>query len=316
MFEIQSDRFHDIEKLMLINKDTGEYLSVIPSVGGNIQELVLRKGSVFYSIIAGDKQADSLKGISENAYRGAKLSPFPNRIDKGNYTFSSNVYSINKNDSGIHALHGFIWNKSFEVIIKEASQSFALLVLEYKYQNNDVGYPFQYVIRIEYKLDYDGFSCLTEIENRSDGSIPIGDGWHPYFRFGKKINELKLMLPSTKCIETSTDLIPTGKYIEYNRFVTASYIGDTVLDNCFELDPVDGVIETVLTDAENDVHIVLWQETNAKGYNYVHIYTPTDRESIAIEPSSCGPDAFNNGNGLIILEPNERIHFTFGIDLE
>jgi aldose 1-epimerase len=42
----------------------------------------------------------------------------------------------------------------------------------------------------------------------------------------------------------------------------------------------------------------------------LQIYTPEDRKSIAIENLSSAPDAFNNGMGLLVLEPGETKMFT------
>jgi aldose 1-epimerase len=44
-------------------------------------------------------------------------------------------------------------------------------------------------------------------------------------------------------------------------------------------------------------------------YPYLQLYTPPHRESIAIENLSAAPDAFNNGMGLINLEPGASATF-------
>jgi len=316
MFEIQRKYLDDIEVISIVNRDTEEYVSIIPSFGGNINELMLSKNGTRYSVIAGDRYADSLRGMNGNVYRGAKLSPFPNRINQGEYIFHSKKYSLNKNDNGKHALHGLIWNKPFEILSEDISAYNATLLVAYVYEGTEDGYPFHFQIRIEYQLNYNGFTCRTEIVNKSDVSIPVADGWHPYISLGKEIDGFKLKLPSSKRLEADSGLIPTGNSVEYNRFIETAYIGDTVMDSCFELNAVEGKAETVLADDDRNIHIILWQETNTKGYNYVHIYTPLDRQSIAIEPMSCAPDAFNNGKGLIELQPEEQVSFTFGISVE
>jgi aldose 1-epimerase len=37
------------------------------------------------------------------------------------------------------------------------------------------------------------------------------------------------------------------------------------------------------------------------------------RRSLAVEPMTCQPDAFNSGDGLILLEPGEAITSAWGI---
>ena len=59
----------------------------------------------------------------------------------------------------------------------------------------------------------------------------------------------------------------------------------------------------------------MWQEAGPGAYRYLQVYTPPGRESIAIEPMTCAPNAFNNGMGLIRLDPGEAFTASFGISL-
>jgi aldose 1-epimerase len=45
------------------------------------------------------------------------------------------------------------------------------------------------------------------------------------------------------------------------------------------------------------------------GYPFIQLYIPDNRKTIAIENLSSAPDAFNNGIGLIHLEPKELKYF-------
>jgi aldose 1-epimerase len=49
---------------------------------------------------------------------------------------------------------------------------------------------------------------------------------------------------------------------------------------------------------------------NVKGYNFLQIYTPPHRKSIALEPLTGAPDAWNNKIGMIALLPDEQRKFT------
>jgi len=315
MFNIVFENFHGTEKIKLINTQSGEYLSVIPAYGGNINELVLYKNKELHALIAGDLNAEQLSGKHENAYRGAKLSPFPNRIKEGSYVFNGTRYALPKNDN-IHALHGLVWDVPFEVKEKTTTAHLARLVLSNHYKKTNKGFPFDYTIEIEYLLEEGEFSCRTILTNNSSMAIPVGDGWHPYFSTGSSINHLKLKLPSAKKIETNDSLIPTGRYIRDNTFESGALINDTLLDDCFEIEPIERIVETLLIDERKQLTLVLWQKVSTNGYNFVHVYTPPNRQSIAIEPTSCAPDAFNNKNGLMVLDPLESVDLLFGIRLE
>ncbi len=312
MYTITTTDFFGIEKIKLLNPRSGEYLAVIPAFGGNLNELALLKDGKLHSIIAGDETLESLSGNTTNFYRGAKLSPFPNRINRGKYEFGGKEYQLETN-APPHALHGLCWNLPFAVKEQLATNSSAKLVLTAVYKSLHKGYPFTYQIEIEYVLEQSNFKCTTRIANKCEQPIPIGDGWHPYFTTGSKTNNLKIQLPQgAKQLELSESLIPTGNYLQRNQFSSPTLLYTTQLDHCFELDKTDGIVETRLLDQSKNICIVIWQQ----GYGFIQAYTPPDRQSIAIEPMTCAPDAFNNKNGLIILKPKESAEFCFGVRLE
>jgi aldose 1-epimerase len=315
MFKVRIEDFFGKEKIKLYNQSSGEYLSVIPAFGGNINELVLVKNGLSHNIIAGDTTLETLSGSSSNFYRGAKLSPFPNRINSGEYMFGENEYQLEKNEPP-HALHGLFWNLPFMVQEYNITGSFARLILQADYKPLHTGFPFSYSISIEYTLEQSCFKCVTRIINAAGRDMPIGDGWHPYFTTGSTINLLKLQIPDSKRLEMNKSLIPTGNYLPGHLFAIPTLLNDTLLDDCFELDSPEGIAETKLLDEDKNVSIVVWQKTGDRGYNFIQVYTHPDRNSIAIEPMSCAPDVFNNGNGLIILSPKESIEFCFGVRLE
>ena len=314
MFSIIREPFFGVEKIKLFNPLNGEYVSIIPSCGANLNELVLLNNGSLHSIIAGDVSMESLCGNEINFYRGAKLSPFPNRIEAGKYTFQDQLYTLDTND-GDHALHGLVWNLPFRIIHQEVAIDFAEVELVCDYISNYKGYSFTYSISILYRLEMSHLSCHTTIQNTGNTILPIGDGWHPYFSMNKKIDSLSLKLPVCRQLETNA-CIPTGNYLKSDFFQREISLKNIILDHCFELSASDGIVSTELIDSGSKRKIVVWQECGTKGYSYLQIYTPPDRMSIAIEPMTCAPNAFNNKKGLIELEPDEHIHIYFGIQLK
>jgi aldose 1-epimerase len=264
----------------------------------------------------GDKDEASLKGYGGKKFFGAKLSPFPNRIKGGEYDFEGKRYYVKKNEKDINALHGFLWNKEFIVTDKEAGEEHAALTLGYKYKGDEPGYPFSYDISIIYILDAGGFTCITKIINTSNKSMPLGDGWHPYIKTGTKIDLMKLKLPVSRMIMTNKNLIPDGSAESRKEYLQAHTIGSDWFDNCFGPVEKEGICNTLLIDGQQNVTVNLWQKAGRNGYNYLQLYTPEDRASIVIEPMTCAPDAFNSGEGLIVLEPREETILEFGIKLE
>lgn len=63
------------------------------------------------------------------------------------------------------------------------------------------------------------------------------------------------------------------------------------------------------------MRLIVGQETGPGKFNYLVCFTPTRRDSIAIEPLTANVDSFNNGEGLTILNPGETMSGTIWVRL-
>ncbi len=316
MFEIIEERQNDIDRLKILNKRTGEYVSIVPQFGANVNEIVLKEGDKLYGIIDGNKNSASFKNMG--IYKNAVLMPFPNRLKDGRYTFNGMAYELHQNyQREGNAAHGFIYDKPFKVNGKTIGKTEARLFLKYDYDGSISGYPFPFEVRLEYKLCAEkGFQCKTDVCNLSETDMPFGSGWHPFFTFGKPVDKLKLKFSVENHIIFDSGLLPTGLKKKYNRFDNYSVIGARPLDSCFKLSGTSGRHHTELVDEDEDIKIVLWQETGHTKYNFLQLYIPPSRKSIAIEPMTCNVDAFNNHDGLIILKKGHTFSAGYGVQLK
>ncbi|MCY7409991.1 MAG: hypothetical protein LH473_06945, partial [Chitinophagales bacterium] len=74
--------------------------------------------------------------------------------------------------------------------------------------------------------------------------------------------------------------------------------------------------ETVLASRNTGVRLIVGQQTGPGKLNYLVCYTPSNRDSIAIEPLTANVDAFNNGEGLTILQPGETLSGSMWVRLD
>lgn len=142
------------------------------------------------------------------------------------------------------------------------------------------------------------------------------NGWHPYFKTNSKVDNLMLKIPAKYQIEVDPRMIPTGVKLPADSFTQLKKIGDAELDTGFIIEAQKGVATTEIYDPGYDLHVKVWQETGTWKYNYLQIYIPPSRESIAIEPMTCSIDAFNNKEGLIVLAPGQSVKASCGVKLE
>jgi aldose 1-epimerase len=304
MFSIQKKSEAGFEKIILKNDITGNYATVLPSCGAILNEFVVTQDGQPVNVIDSYASYEEFKNqVEEKGFKGCKLSPFVCRLNNATYIFGEKEYTVKKYVPGKHALHGLLYDRVYTVLSQNANESEASVTMKYEYRSEDPGYPFSYDCIVTWQLEAENkLTVTTECINSDKGLIPMQDGWHPYFTFGDSINELQLEFQAKNMVEFNDELVPTKRVLDYTKFSTIEKIGDTFLDNCFTLDLQECQPLCVLRNAEKNIEVQLFPD---ESYPYLQIYTPPHRKSIAIENLSGTPDAFNNGMGVITLEPGQ-----------
>jgi len=239
-------------------------------------------------------------------FRSAKLSPFVCRMKDGKYQLNGQEYTIEKYYLGKNAIHALLYDAVFEIKESITDQESAAVVLHHHYDGSDNGYPFEFDIEVEWRLSEGNIlSCKTTVSHSNESAIPYADGWHPYFTLDTSVDECYLQFNTKEKVEFDDELIPTGKMIADDQFNAKQYLKDVQLDNCFVMDA--SVVQPKVVFSSEKLKLTIMPEAS---YPYLQIYTPDDRRSIALENLSGLPDCFNNGIGLHMIAPNERISFT------
>lgn len=308
MFSIKSLSENGFDKIILSDDVSKTFVTILPACGAILHGFeVLHSGNKLNVVDHYNSFEDFKKNQTSKGFKSAKLSPFVCRLKKGEYNFAEQYYTVEKFYLARHALHGLIYDNEFVVLEQRADDKSAFVKMHTKYEGSDPGYPFHYECIVSYELKKGNHLTIeTSIINRDEGTIPIADGWHPYFTFGNSIDDLSLEFQSADMVEFDDELIPTGKLIPYEEFNAIKKIDATKYDHCFTLNFGTCQPMLVLRDAEKKLQLEIYPD---KSYPYLQLYTPDDRKSIAIENLSAAPDAFNNGMGLITLAPGEEKYF-------
>ncbi len=315
-FKVIEEKFGKQQLIKLMDSDTKEYVSILPESGGMLNSLVLSlNDDKLISVLDGYKTEEELIETLESSFKGSNLFPFPNRINSGKYLFNDKEYQLFVNfPHEDNAIHGLIFKSRFIVSEKNESDTQSRVVLVYVPENEKQGYPFNYKLNIEYIFSAtDGLTISTTVENTDSIEMPIGHGWHPYLKLQSKVDELSFEFPSSKSFEVNDKMIPTGVSNNYTEYNNLSRIGNDTFDTCFSLKIDSSIAKIKLHDPKLNAGIVLWQETGNNKYNFLQVYTPEHRNTIAIEPMTCMPNAFNNKQGLIILKPGDNVKLNCGI---
>ncbi|MEY4925796.1 MAG: hypothetical protein RI894_232 [Bacteroidota bacterium] len=304
MFLALEEVVGSLYQIKLLNTENGEYATILPDFGGNVNQLVLAKADKkLLSVVEGYVTTEAAQ---ENAgYRSSKLIPFPNRLFDGKYEFEKKTYQcdISRPQEG-HAIHGLWHSRKMHVIKLKSTDKKATLHLLYNYKGSDAGYPFKCSILYKYRLSDKGFRCTTEVLNEGKTPIPFGDGWHPYFKLDSEtIDTLSLTVPPVRFLPVNTRKVPTGEAVSFLDFFQGAPLANVDLDHGFKLLQPNGKAITTLHNPATATILDIWQEAGLGQYDFLQIYTPNDRKTIAIEPMTCAADAFNNGLGTIIIAP-------------
>lgn len=313
-FNITQEKDEDLNLLQISDLSTGIQVRILPEAGALLHEYSIPLGNRRIQVINGYKNQADLKKNYADSYKSAKLSPFVCRLSEGRYRFEGTIYEfLNKFNDG-SAIHGILYDKPFSILDKKTTENEASITLDYHYKKENPAYPFEYIITVKYTLKKGGRLFLdTSVVNRSGSAIPIADGWHPYFSLEGEVNDWLLYFRSRQNVAFDEKLIPLGHLIESSAFYSPRKIGGEFFDHCYLLEPDSGTAAATLENPANGLRLSIIPD---KSYPYLQIYTPGDRKSIAIENLSSAPDSFNNGMGLIILEPDHLQSFSVLYQLE
>ena len=289
------DQVKSINILELKNSDTSSCAKIDLNLGGSLQELKLL-----------DKTIISKKNMPpyHQAYMSSILFPFANRIENGSYNFNDITFRLQKNESSGHnAIHGLVHDKVYQLIEQDISEKYASVLVSYTETNPDSGFPFKYSISLKYVLSNRALELNVKIENKDQNAFPFSLGWHPYFKT-EDLQNTYLKIKSSKKLRVNDKMIPIGEENhDWNGFVK---IEDKAFDDCFVLNSNNAELKT--TEYQLEFHF-------STDENYLQIYTPNDRKSIAIEPQTAPANSFNSKIGLKILKPNEKYCLKWKINI-
>lgn len=252
--------------------------------------------------------------------RGALLLPWPNRIADGTYEFDGRRHQTALTEPARqNAIHGLTRWSNWTVRHQGADSVTLGLLL-----HPQDGYPFSLALEVAYRLHADGLTVETTGTNVGTTRLPYGTGQHPYLTVGTPhIDEARLRIPALMRLDADHRLIPTGRLIPVKQtaydFLELRRVGDLQLDTAYAsvVPDADGRIRSVLQAPDGGRQVTLWMEPP---YAYLMVFTgdaiadaKRRRRSIAIEPMTCAPNAFQSGDGLRVLEPGQTLTTTWGI---
>ena len=287
-----------LNHILVFNNKTS--CKIFPNLGASLQELT------FESVTILDGIEVSSEGLSDyqNISKSSLLFPFPGRIENGTYVHNQQSFQLEQNETNrSNAIHGLIYDKHFEVESIETSEANAKVVLSYTSDEKLAGFPFKFQLIITYLISNSSLHLNIDVKNLGEESFPFGLGWHPYFKSENLANSF-LSFSSEEQLVCDENQIP--KSVKNNTLQQTFKLKNQFFDDSFIL-----LKKEVKFKSEKYSLDMNFSENSVA---FLQIYTPDDRKSIAIEPMSCSPNAFNNGNGLKTLQMGESYTWQVGLN--
>ncbi|MDT8887443.1 aldose 1-epimerase [Aquirufa regiilacus] len=281
-----------MEIVNIKSPDGTAYFEIIPAFGGMLTQLNWA-GNVIK--IPFENQFAN----SENPYHpSALLSPWVNRVRNGNYSFEGRNYQLPVNEPNLgNAIHGLLARMPFDISL-EASKA----TLTYHYDAEEKAYPFPFEMQLSYSFSVDNsFQLQFQAKNIGSGNMPFACGWHPYFNLTQgNLADWIIRFDSISKFHSDSQMIPLRE--ESFDASAGVDLGKEVLDNVFRLEPKTKHITNLYNKQKKES---LYLEQSSIDFPFLVVFAPENSNCVAIEPMSANTDAFNTGDGLRILAPNE-----------
>lgn len=263
------------------------------SAGSSAAEVDAR-GAYLRSLVLGGQEILLKEEDGRQTHGGAcNLIPYAGRIRGGTYSSGGERYSFPKGKDG-NSIHGFAREHDFTCIAESDGKA------TFRADLSDTGYPSRLEVSIRYGLDERRLTVSYHAENKGSRDAPLVIGSHPYFLIHGGWG-LTTSSPARE-LALKDRYFPDGSMrdFRFDRDLTGMH-----LDSCFT-----GGGELTLDTGRGRLVI------RRKGMEYFLVYNGeyTRGESVAVEPMTGAPDAYNNGLGLTVLRPGSSFECSYSVE--
>lgn len=288
---------------------------------GDRQAVVSEKGACLVQVrVAGTKLLavpDEDGYVGHGSY-GQLLVPWPGRVLGGRYSFGGQAHQLPIDDLvSASAIHGLVRWCPWQL----AERSASAVVLTHRLLARP-GYPFSLALEQSYSWRDATLQMRTTATNIGARSAPYGFGQHPYFTVGTPIvDKAVLRLPASHYFapDDLAALAPKPVPVDGTPydFRVGVPVGPTRLDVTYTglTRDADGNSRLFLASADGAVRVTC---AYSDAVSFVQLYSGdtldhAKREGLAIEPYTCLPNSFNNGVGLLQLDPGSSFTVEWSI---
>ena len=285
-----------VEVMRLVDAARQVEVAILPGVGNTAFEWKVRGKNFLHFPFPGPAQFAQRPRFCGVPF----LAPWANRIEGDGfwangkrYLFNTGLGNINR-DGNKNPIHGLLTTSNLWKVAEARDDDKSAWVasrLEFwKYPNLMAQFPFPHTLTVTYRLRDGVVEVETAIENHGIEPMPVGIGYHPYFRLHDvPRDEWHVHLAARDHMALNAQLIPTGesKPVEFADPLSLS-VGplDDVFGNLIR-DP-DGLARFYVEGGRERVTVAYGPK-----YTVAVVYAPKGQDFICFEPMSAVTNAFN-----------------------
>ncbi len=284
----------------------GEQRAVVTEVGATLRSFTVAG----LDVVHGFATDQVIKGG-----RGQNLLPWPNRLRDGKYTFDGVDQQLVLSEPARHnAIHGLVRHIPW-VLVEHAADYVTQRVRVYP----QPGWSGIIEAVITHRVGPGGLEVELRATNLGAADVPFGYAAHPYLTVGEStVDEVRLIVPAAAFLEVDERLLPTA-VVPVNSTAldwrAGAVLGEATLDTAYtDLDRgPDGRWRVRIELGQR--YAELWADESL-GWAQVFTGGPYRDWSIAVEPMTCGPNAFNPGpthSDLVRLAPAGEFVARWGV---
>jgi aldose 1-epimerase len=272
---------------------------IVPSIGGAIAGFWWERDGQRIDWLRPTSRAALAEGDARHL--GCfPMVPYGSRIRSGRFLFCGReVIESPPTPDTRHTMHGHGWRQQWTVIERTEDR----IVLEYDHAPD--AWPWSYRARQSIALTPESLTISLDVENLSDGLMPAGLGFHPFF---PRTPNATLTAAATGVWLTDAEIMPVERTTVPPHWDLSSgrRVAELALDNVF----TGWTGKAILTWPERSAALAL--EASQPLLSFLVIHTPRNDDFFCVEPASHCTDAINLARegvaetGLRVLAPGVR----------
>ena len=286
------------EVVALRDREAGSWAKILPESGCSLIEFGgIVNGRALETML---QPGDEHPSRSVGSYGAPVLFPFPNLVRDGVAHFGGRTIKLDRRPGQAHASHGLVIAVPWQVERSGVDDSGAFLRCSIAADPDRIlrQFPFPFRHAITWRLCGNTLRLEVEAENTGKEPMPMGFGWHPYFRLpvqpGGDRGAAVIQVPASRQWVFDETLVTNGETIPVagdRDLRQPRPIGNVDYDDDFtDIDRSTGSSVCSLFDPATGLNLRI-----AAGPTFREwvVYAPRSRPTISLEPYTCATDAFN-----------------------